>query len=98
MIAFCPTHPLHQAWLSAWPSPQGISTWYATTTPRDKFLIGKLVIPNSLHAHLSRTQGPHPALAQIRRFQRAILPIISATLNSLSPLPPMAPQTAPPLD
>jgi len=83
----CPSlsHPFVQAWLQAWGSQKGLSqAWRVQARPRDLFLLGKLVIPTSLHETLRDKLGARAARACIRFFQRSILQILPPLVPSYS--------------
>ena len=87
-IGLCPSldNPLVDAWLQSWgPHFPLISSWRQHAQPRDRFLLGKLVLPNSLVAYLRNAMGPRAANMCIRHFQSHILPCITAVLPSWLP-------------
>jgi hypothetical protein len=87
-LAFCSPHgPLHKAWLQAWNTPE-VGKWYDQASRKDKHLIGKLVIPQSLYAHLVNVFGRRDARKSITSFQRQIIPLLKLTMDRIAPLPP----------
>ena len=87
-VLTCPStaNPFVQAWLQSWGPHQGISqAWRAQASPRDRFLLGKLVIPISLHDTLRDHLGPRPAKASIRHFQLTILRFLPPLLPTYTP-------------
>ena len=81
-----PSQPFVQAWLQSWGPNQGISqAWRAQASPRERFLLGKLVIPTSLHETLRDSLGARPAKSSIRHFQRSILRLLPPLIPSYTP-------------
>lgn len=81
-----PSQPLVQAWLQSWGPYQGTSqAWRAQACPRDRFLLGKLVIPSSLHDFLRGKLGPRKAKSAIHLFQASILGRLNPILPTFSP-------------
>ena len=83
-LAFCtPTHPLVAAWLSTWrvTSQSLVKDWRCQARERDRFLLGKLLIPQSLHEHLVKHVKSKEAKRNIRMFQSNIVPILDEILH-----------------
>ena len=81
-----PSNPLVGAWVQAWGAHRGISQqWRAQASPRDIFLLGKLVIPTSLHGALKDSLGARSAKASIHTFQRNILQLLQPLLPTFTP-------------
>ena len=51
-------------------------------------MIGKLVIPQNLYAHLKTKLGRREARKAIATFQRRIIPLLKGTIDHIAPLPP----------
>ena len=79
-IAYCPTHPLHLAWRAAWGPHIPALSWCTYAQRRDVVLMGKLAIPDSLYAYLSRQLGKKEALKAITSFQDKVLDLLHAAL------------------
>ena len=77
-IAYCPTHPLHKAWLAAWGPHSPTHAWRAYTQRRGVFLTGKPAIPESLFAYLSRQLGTKGAKKAVASFQANVLNLLHA--------------------
>ena len=74
-------NPLVHAWLQAWgPQRSLVTSWRNTATPRDRFLLGKLVLPVSLVEHLRAVLGPRSSTSTIKYFHAYILPLLSPSL------------------
>ena len=72
-----PSQPFVQAWLQAWGAHQGLTQqWRSQCSQRDRYLLGKLVIPTSLHELLKDALGPRSATKAIKRFQPSVLPLL----------------------
>ena len=79
-------NPFVHAWLLAWETHMPLmSTWRNGASQRDRFLLGKLVLPNSLVATLKATLGPRVARTAATTFHRRILPLLTALLPQWSP-------------
>ena len=66
--------PLVKAWLDAWgPHRPVLSAWRQAASARDRFLLGKLVIPWGLWLHLQEALGLKAARKAVRHFQGTIL-------------------------
>ena len=86
-LAFCTDHPLQLAWFEAWgPLAHEARGWVATATLRDKFLVGKVVIPTSLYLYLVGAVGRDEARRGIVQFQGKILGLLCAVLPKIQPL------------
>ena len=83
----CPeAHPLVQAWLQGWgPHQHLVASWRLRANPRDRFLLGKLVFPDSLITHLKEMLGARIARSAVARFHRTVLPLLHAVLPHWSP-------------
>ena len=80
------TNPLIQLWLHAWGTHMGlIAAWREHAPARDRFLLGKLVLPNSLVATLRQALGPRGARNAANGFQCHILPSLTSFLPQWSP-------------
>ena len=79
-VAYCLTHPLHLAWRAAWGPNSPALSWRAYAQRRDAFLTGKLAIPDSLYAHMSRHLGKKGALKAIASFQDKVIELLHAAL------------------
>ena len=78
-------NPLVQLWLHAWGVHTPLITaWREQASARDRFLLGKLVLPNSLVATLRQALGPRGARNAANGFQRHILPSLTAFLPQWS--------------
>ena len=81
-----PSQPFVQAWLQSWGPHQGISqAWRAQASLRERFLLGKLVIPTSLHETLRDSLGARSAKSSIRHFQRSILRLLPPLIPPYTP-------------
>lgn len=79
----CPANPFVAAWLQSWGPQKGIChSWWTQAGPRDRYLLGKLVIPCSLHERLRDLLGARAAKASIRHFQNTILRLLPPLLPS----------------
>ena len=79
-------NPLVKAWLQSWGVHMPIiAAWRETASPSDRFLLGKLVIPVSLVAHLQSLVGARLAWSAVRHFQRPILHSLAPCLPVWSP-------------
>ena len=69
-----PGMPLVKAWLDAWGCHrQLLNAWRQVATERERFLLGKLVIPWGLWLHLQEALGLKVARQAVRHFQATIL-------------------------
>ena len=74
-------NPVVTAWLDAWgPHLPFVLQWRRSAGARDRFLLGKLVLPDSLVACLKASLGNRRALSAVRHFHTHILPGLSDTL------------------
>jgi ribonuclease HI len=74
-------NPLVHAWLQSWgPHMHSVAGWRMQASRRDRFLLGKLVLPNSLVAFLKDNLGNRGAAAAARKFQATILPSLQNVL------------------
>jgi hypothetical protein len=81
-----PSQPLVHAWLQSWGPHQGISqSWRSQASARDRFLLGKLVIPTSLHQFLRTKLGIRRAKTSIHHFQSSILQNLLPLLPAYTP-------------
>ena len=66
--------PLVKAWLEAWGPLKGLlTTWRQGACARDRFLLGKLVIPWNLWLHLKEKVGDKGTKKAVRHFQQHVL-------------------------
>ena len=87
-IGQCPNinNPCVAAWLCAWgPHQHMAATWRGAASSRDRYLLGKLVLPNSLVVYLKAHLGPRHARSAVNLFHRNILSQLTATLPSWTP-------------
>ena len=85
VLAFCLTHPLHQAWKAAWSNHPAVLTWHHQAIGRDKWLVGKAVIPTTLYEHLFAALGAHATRSLIRTFQRKFPSLVAPAMESPPP-------------
>jgi hypothetical protein len=87
-ISFCsPAHPLVAAWEMAWGTNTLVKAWRRSATHRDRFLLGKLVIPISLWNHLKVHLGKKDARRAVKSFQIKVLPLQMTALQDDQPPP-----------
>ena len=71
---------------NAWgPHQPMVVSWRCTASPRDRFLLGKLVLPDSLVMHLREALGPRQARIAVSLFHRCALPLLAALLPAWTP-------------
>ena len=87
-LAFCDSHPLRHAWLSAWHHHPLILDWLQCISVNDRILLGKACIPTTLYTKLSVALGRATARRFIFSFQKALLPLLTQCLDTLTPLGP----------
>ena len=86
-LAHCAeSHPVVQAWLSAWGSRAGAASWRRLAHRNDLRIAGRLAIPRSLYRHLVRTLGSfRAARKEIGSYQDKVLDSVTAALASAIP-------------
>ena len=87
-LAFCDSHPLRIAWLTAWNHHPLVLEWLHHLSASDRILVGKACIPTTLYTKLSSTLGRSLARRIIFSFQKAALPLLAQCIDSLTPLGP----------
>lgn len=84
-IGFCiPSSPWVNAWGKAWGEVQPmVMRWRSTATFRDKFLVGKLMIPTKLFVYLVGEIGYKGAKRSIFLFQKTILDLVENNIHKV---------------
>ena len=82
-LAFCPNHPWHKAW--SWPRLPLISQWYSRATHRDRYLKGKLCVPDSLYQHLRSKLGCRSARTTNTAFQTSAMLAVMKVVGPYTP-------------
>ena len=77
-MGFCiPSSPWMKAWGNAWGDVQPqVMRWRSTANFRDKFSVGKLMIPANMFAFLVSEIGYKGAKSSIDPFQKTILDLV----------------------
>ena len=87
-IGLCPNteNPLVATWIRSWgPHSALVASWRLQAQARDRFLLGKLVLPNSLVEYLKLALGPRAAKACITSFHTQILRLLPTVLPTWHP-------------
>ena len=84
-IGYCiPSSPWVKAWGKAWGDIQhAVIRWRMTATFRDKFLVGKLMIPTKLFVFLVGEIGYTGAKRSIFVFQKSILNLLENNIQRI---------------
>ena len=84
-IGFCiPSSPWVKAWGKAWGDMQHtVIRWRSTATFRDKFLVGKFMIPTKLFVYLVGEMGCTGAKRSISLFQKSILNLLDNNIKRM---------------
>jgi ribonuclease HI len=92
-MAFCKPHPLHQAWLTAWSNHPFVLDWLLNSSMADQWLVGKAVVPQTLHASLSQQMSTKSLHSLLAKFHRSFPPLAEQAMDR-STLPTQS--TSPP--
>ena len=66
-------NPAVHGWLQAWaPLQRLIWAWRESASPRSRFLLGKLAIPNDLYRHLAEHFPRNKVLTIVNKFYRTV--------------------------
>lgn len=83
-LAFCPASRLGKAWEDSWGQARDIVLqWRSLALKRDRWLLGKVVIPVSLWLHLCRSQGRAGASNTILAWQKSVVVALNAALPTV---------------
>ena len=88
VLGLCPDteNPLVKAWLKAWGAQENVvAAWRRNACARDRFLLGKMVLPTSLVHCLREKCGPTLAKRSVHLFQKCALSLLDAVLTRWSP-------------
>ena len=84
-----PSHPLVEAWLTAWQRPPPLQSWRHTANRRDLRIMARLAIPQSLYRFLcSNLGGLRAARSAVMSFQQKVIDTVNLALATDAPFPP----------
>ena len=90
VLAHCtPSHPLVQAWVTAWQQPLLLQSWRNTANRRDLRIMARLAIPQSVYRFLcSSLGGLRAPRSAVMSFEQTVLDTVNLALANDAPFPP----------